>query len=406
MRLIRDFFRRGTSKSFFKYIGVGYTGAILNMILSLLLIKFLTPIFWGKVTLGKSIFQSFEYSHLGLRNGLDRWLPHCEGQNDRNIIFSIAYLFSFFISFFFVFFWMLYYPNEVLFYLCFSLSGLLYTLVTIYRIYYRCLEQKRDFINISFYVIIFPLLIQIIGLFIWGGEGFVISHLLSYALSLFICCCLWKIKICIVKDKIYPVLKKLLSSGFLLFLSAIINFLATTGDRFFIVEYWGLELLGVYGVIMFFFAAFSIFSLNYTELIMNKIILSPSLSFIMKHILGECLISFFLVLLSYPLLPIFVEYFMPQYIDYLSSIKLILLAVVPYAALPILNYSLHALDKRNILLIINIVCTSIYFVILLFILSSSRKLEQLIYLKIFFNVVIVVLTFICFVYNIRKTSRT
>jgi O-antigen/teichoic acid export membrane protein len=404
---MKGFLKKIIKGNLLKYIGIGYISAILNILLNLLLIRFLTPLSLGKVTLGKSIFQSFEYSHLGLRNGLDRWFPYCTKQEERNIIFSVAYIFSFISSSLFVLFWVLYYPDDILFYLCFSLSGLLYTIVMLYRIYYRAFEEKKDFINISFAITLFPLLIQIIGLLLFNVNGFIIFHLLSYLISLFICYYFFGIKIYIISKEIYPILKKLLSSGFLLFLSALINFIATTGDRFFIAEYWGLELLGVYGVIMFFFTAYSIFSLNYTELIMNKIMLSPSLKFIMKHISLVIFISILLILLTFPIIPFFMNIFMHQYLAYLSSIRLILIAIIPYAALPILNYTLHALDKRNVLLIINIICTALYFIVLLVILSTSKKIEYLVYLKIIFSIIVTLLTFGSFLYyiNIKRKDR-
>lgn len=400
---MRDFLKRITTNGLLKYIGIGYISAILNVLLNLLLIRYLSPVLLGKVTLGKSVFQSFEFSHMGIRYGLDRLLPHCTNEEDRDQIFSVAYFFSFLFSLFFIVFWALYYSKDILFYSCFYISGLIYTLVTVYRIYYRSLEQKRDFINMSFFVVICPLLIQLIGLLIGGVNGFIIAHLLSYLISFFICYRFWKIKIRIFKRDFYSVFRKLLSSGFLLFLSSIINFFATTGDRFLIAKYWGLEPLGIYSVVMFFFTAYTVLTLNYTELIMSKIILNPTFRFIIKHIIFVAIISLVLILFSYPILPYFVDAFMPHYNNYIFSMRLILIGVIPFAALPILNYCLHALDKRNVLLYINIFCTLCYFIALQFMLLNPVNIELLIGLKVVFNIAVVLLTFLGFIY-FKKTS--
>lgn len=395
---MKDFLKRIVDGGVLKYIGIGYISTVLSMLLNLLLIRYLSPMLLGKVTLGKSVFQSFEFSHIGIRYGLDRLLPHCTDEEERNLIFSAGYFFSFVFSLFFILFWILYYPHDILFYSCFYISGLIYTIVTVYRIYYRSLEQKKDFINLSFFIIICPLLIQLFGLVLAGINGFIISHLVSYIVSFGICYYFWRIRICLFKKDIYIIFKKLFSTGFLLFLSTMVNFFATTGDRFMIAEYWGLETLGVYSVIMFFFSAYTILSLSYTELIMSKIILNPNSTFIIKHVVFVVAISVVLILISFPFIPFFVNLFMPQYNDHVFCMELILYSVIPFAALPILNYSLHALDKRKVLLGINIVCTSLYFIVLNFILSNSNDIESLIYLKIAFNVLITILTFSFFMY--------
>lgn len=400
---MKDFLKRIANGGLLKYIGIGYISTVLSMLINLLLIRYLNPMLLGKVTLGKSVFQSFEFSHIGIRYGLDRLLPHCTDEEERNLIFSIGYFFSFVFSLFFVLFWIFYYPSDVLFYACFYVSGLIYTLVTVYRIYYRSLEQKKDFVNLSFFIIVCPLLIQLFGLVLAGINGFIIAHLVSYVFSFGICYYFWRIRISLFKKDVYIVLKKLLSSGFILFLSTMVNFFATTGDRFMIAEYWGLETLGIYSVVMFFFSAYTILSLNYTELIMSKIILNPTSAFVIKHILFVVMISLILILISLPFIPFFVNLFMPQYNNYIFCMELILCSVIPFAVLPILNYSLHALDRRNILLGINIICTSLYFIALKFILSNSNTIESLIYLKIVFNTFIAILTFSSFMYFKRES---
>ena len=151
-----------------RYLGLGYISAFLNVILNLLLIKLLDISSFGKVTLGKSMFQSFDFSHLGVRYGLDRYLPHCKELKESSEIFTIGFVFSTLFSLFFVLFWFFYDVSNVAFYSFFYISGVFYSIVTIYRIYYRAEDDKTSFVSISFYATIIPLIFQICwSLFVW-----------------------------------------------------------------------------------------------------------------------------------------------------------------------------------------------------------------------------------------------
>src|SRR5690606_5270152 len=126
---------------------------------------------------------SFEFSHFGIRNGLDRHLPGDRNPNVKNVMFTVSYYSSLFFSLFFVLFWAIYQQDDILFYSCFYLSGLFYTLITIYRIYYRSQNNKSSFINISIIVNIIPVLAQIIGFYFYSINGLIFAHILSYIFS-------------------------------------------------------------------------------------------------------------------------------------------------------------------------------------------------------------------------------
>jgi O-antigen/teichoic acid export membrane protein len=400
------FFRKIFNKNLLQYLGISYFSTILNLILNVLLIKYLTPTLLGKVTIGKSIFQSFEYSHCGIRFGLDRLIPHCESEEEKNPLFSVAFLFSFISSLIFVCFWVFYDISNYLFYSTFYISGILFSLSMIYRVYYRTYENKSRFVTLSFWVILIPLVMKILGLIIFGLYGFLIFHLLGYILSYFVCYKFYGVVLVLRKREIIPVFKRLFSTGYLLFLSAIINFLSSTGDRFFIAKYWGLEMTGGFSVIMFFFSALTLLFTNYTELIMNKITLTPSYIYIIKQILFIGSIAIVLFLVIYPVIPYFVINFIPEYQSHIRSMRMILLSTIPYATLPILNHYMHAIDKRNVLLSINAVCSFIYFIGLFFVLLHYREMEILILLKTIFIFTIVSVTFAFFLhYEIKRRKK-
>ncbi|MDR2221536.1 MAG: oligosaccharide flippase family protein [Flavobacteriaceae bacterium] len=383
---------------FIKYIGIGYVGVILNVILSIVLMNFFDSKSFGKITLGKSIFQSYEFSHFGTRFGLDRVLPHTESLRRKSFIFSASFYFCLLTSLILSLFWIVYDVENIYFYSFFFLGGFLSGLTTLYRVFYRSEEDKTVFISISIWLLIFPIATQIIAVYFFGMKGLLYSNFITYLIGFIVCFVKYKINLVISYSIFKKYLGKIFSIGFFLFLSSIISFLSLIGDRFIIAKYWGFSSLGDYGVVMFFFTAFTTLSVSYTELIMNKIILNPGFNYLSKQLLIIFGLSLLFVLVSFPILPYFIDYFVPKYSHLISLMKEILIGGIIYSVLPILNYYLHAKDKRRELLIVNVVSSLIYFVGLYIVLINFNSLQYLIYLKIFSFFILVGMTFGLFIF--------
>ncbi len=401
---MKDFLTRHFKSNILRYLVISYFSVVFNLILNILTIKYLNSRDLGSVTLGKSIFQSFSFSHFGIRFGLDRHLPNSNSQLRRTEIFGIAYFSSMFFSLVFVIFWFFYTFDDFWFYCTFYFSGFLNTLIMIYRVFYRAENVKSKFINISLIVNLLPIVFQIIGLFIWGILGLIIGGFFGHLICFLIVKNQYGLKIEFRKIRGLIILKRLFNSGIVLFVSAGVTFFSTIGDRFFIEGYWGLEVLGVFSVIMFVFSVFNIFAVNYTEMIMNKIVQTRSFRYVFIEGLKLTLIICIFVLISYFLLPSFVKLIIPQYVSYTAQMKDILIGAIPFSCLPIFNHYLHSIDKRKILLVINIFCTSIYFILLFIILKEKVSLDRLIFLKNLFYTLISLLTVTSALYFSRKIS--
>ncbi len=389
---------------YIKYIVITYLSTLLNVILNMLLMSMLSVFDFGRVSLGKSMYQSFEYSHLGVRYGLDRLLPHSD-ETDRNMFFTSAVIFTFCSSFLFTLFWFFYGYSNFDFYCYFCVSGVLYSVFTIYKVYYRAFEDKRKFVGCSFWIMIFPISVQLIGLYLGDIKGFLISMLIGHIISITVC--LKYYDVTLVRNKYFLIksCKKLFSVGYLLFISSMVSFFSVIGDRFFIADYWGVDAVGIYAVIMFFFSALTIFSTGYAELIMNQIMLQPKFRNIIKHLFILILINIILVLITYFILPYFINSFLLKYSDYIELIILISMGVIPYGILPILNSYHHAIDKRKVLLAIQLICNTLYFIGLLVILNCKYKLENLIYLKLGFICLLVFMMLGSFMYFSKISSN-
>lgn len=400
---MKDFFQK--YKSFINYIGLGYIGVVLNIVLSILMMRMFDSALFGKISLGKSIFQSYEFSHLGTRFGLDRVLPHTKSLKKKSYLFASSFYFTLFCSLIFSLAWVLFDIKNVYFYSFFFIAGLFSSLSTLYRVFYRTYTDKSVFISISFWILIFPILSQILAIYFWGLTGLLYSNFLTYLIVFIFCSIKYRIslKISIKSFKYY--LKKIFSIGFFLFLSSIISFLALVGDRFIIAKYWGFSLVGDYSVIMFFFVAFTTLSTSYTELIMNKIILNRDPSYIIKQVKVVFILSIIFTIVAIPILPFFIEFLIPKYMHLVFLMQLILLGGIIYSVMPILNYYLHAIDKRKELLAINVVSTLIYFIGLFIVLNNFHDLKYLIYLKIFSFFLILAMTSYYFFKSKKSVSQ-
>lgn len=404
---MRSTFNKLINTEFFKYLFISYISVILNVVLNIITIKYLSVMELGRVTLGKTIFQSFDFSHIGIRYGLDRLLPSIKNQKLKSEVLRVAYYCIFFSSAILMLIWIFYNKSDHLFYLSFSMAGLFYALLMTYRVFYRADENKSNFIIISILVNLLPITFQIFGLIIWDKWGLVFSGLFGYLLSFIIVKCKYEIKFKLKLIRSLLILRDLQKKGFVLFISAVFTFFSTVGDRIIIEEFWGLKILGIYSVILFVFSVFSIFSVSYTEMIMNKIVQNKSFKFVLSHSIKIMVLTFLLIVVSINLLPFFVNLLIPKYNIYNIQMRNVLIGAIPYSCLPILNHYLHALDKRNVLLLINIICTVAYFSGLIVVLRRTISLDNLIFLKNSFYFIIVFVTmFFAFLYSKNKENST
>jgi O-antigen/teichoic acid export membrane protein len=356
------------------------------------MIRVLDNQMYGKISLGKSIFHFFDISHVGIRYGLDRLLPEMKQEKIALEIFSVGFILNLISSFLLLLFWFFYQIDDVIFYCSFYVAGYLYAIVTLYRVFFRSFENKRIFIKITFISTFLTSISQLLGFLIWKINGYLICLTLSYLIAFFIIHYLYKIRITISYKKFIVITKKLFDKGWLLFISSLISYLGIFGDRFFIEEYGNLGQVADFSIVMFFFSIFNIFSVSYTEMIMNKIICDKSFRFVIKECGKLIILSVLILVLIYFILPFFINLIMPNYLRLIPYIKIILISAIPYTILPVLNYYLQAIDKRKQMLIINIISTFTYLILLLTVLMCNLDFLFIIYSKLTFIMLIVGLT--------------
>jgi O-antigen/teichoic acid export membrane protein len=357
--------------------------------------KMLDSHIYGKVSLGKSILHFFDISHLGTRYGLDRLLPETRLRSEKvaSEIFSAGFILNAFFSALLVIFWFFYEIKDVIFYCSFYISGFLYALITSYRIFFRAGNNKKTFIELTFISTFLISTAQLVAFLIFGINGYLISSIVSYFIVYIIVSKRYKIVVKVSLKRFIVITKTLFDKGWLLFISALISYLAIFGDRFFIAKYAGLTHVADFSVVMFFFSIFSIFATTYTDMIMNKIVCFKSIKFVLKESVQLFFLSACIAFLLYFFLPLFIDLVMPKYLRIIPYVNIILLFAIPYAILPVVNYYLQALDKRKQLLTTNIISTVVYFFLLLFVLIKKMDFKYIIYARSVYLLLIVMFNF-------------
>ncbi|WP_423736761.1 lipopolysaccharide biosynthesis protein [Chitinophaga caseinilytica] len=371
------------------YILSGYVTVAANILLSIILMKKLDVSAFGMTSIGRTIFQSFEFSHLGVRYGLDRLLPGTTDQQSRLRLFWAGFTSTFVFSMLFVIFWGALYIRSINFYIFFIVSGLIYAVVQIYRVYYRSLQDKKQFLLVSVSSMLVPALVQIVSFLAGGLWVMIIAMLTTYLVVFGYTSRRYKIAFPEKKQGTAGTeVKSLLSFGFILFITALLSFIVSSGDRIFMEKYWGVDAVGEYSIIMFVFSTLSIFPGNYTELIMSEIIKRKSLSYVAKHCLILAGLTLLFCLLTIVVVPFAFSWFLPQYLYLVPHMDIVVWAAVPFSVTSVLNYYLHAIDKRKFILISNFCGTVIYLIVYFIILKRHLSIDYVLACKILYFVLI------------------
>jgi len=155
------------------YISVVYGIQILNILLNLLLIRFLSLEQLGTITLAKVYFQFMDYTHLGMRMAIDRLAP-IQNITENRLAVSIAFFITLSVSLIYITLIYLFVSNDIII-LLFMFSGLFFALGNIFKSYYRAKQQFSNILMLTIILSLLPLIGQIFFLLLYGYKGFIYS---------------------------------------------------------------------------------------------------------------------------------------------------------------------------------------------------------------------------------------
>lgn len=348
-----------------------------------LTIKLLTLSELGLLNLAKSLASSFQYTHIGFRYALDRTLPEGKFEDNLKSIYVTLLLNSAISFVLFVFYCICYERN--IYFISYILGGWLYATFSLIRIYYRGIGLIEYFVKITFISNLLVIAIPIIGVYLGSINGLFLSYLLITILlllkyfpkKLFMCKINW--------DKKHVL--KLFTTGFPIFISYVALFISDNLDKFVINHFLGIKAVGEFGIITLAYSLIMMLPSMVVELVFPDYIkLKESKNKIKRLLINHIFIGFTLIisslLITYLILPIFVNTFFSTYYYLIPEIKIIIFALLPYILISPIYCLLFANDNSLSISILNVFCLIIYLMLIYYFLANNYNLSYVIYSKI------------------------
>ena len=194
------------------------------------------------------------------------------------------------------------------------------------------------------------------------------------------------------------------SASKLLFINSLIIYAFLTVDRFFVDSSLGRDGLGSYTVILFVFSSLFTVPSILSELVFPKVVCQTINSrkiFFWKEMFFILGATFFaLVLANFAMFFLLDRY--TKYGDMLPLMQMASIGVLPYAFTSIFYHVLNALDKRSLILKINLLALTVYLLSLIAFFHKA-SLEMFVVLKILSSIFLLGLYLLIFL-GLKKAT--
>ncbi|WP_308991781.1 hypothetical protein QLS71_006815 [Mariniflexile litorale] len=377
---------------------------VLNLVLTFIAIKFLSLSELGRYNIAKSISGTFQFANLGFRNALDRRLPESKNEDLNLLRLSICAYINTVVSVFILAFFLIRYGLDW-FYLLYAIGGVFLASFTLLRVYLRGTNQISSFISASFYGGVLPILLPIIGLYFFGLAGLGMAFFI--ATSIIFTYYFQKIKLRTIKETLnfkgYAFL--FFKTGIIIYLTNFFEFIANNFDRFIIESYSGLETVGEYGIIILVYSLSlvipgGILEMLFPDYIRDKKNKVQLIKHAKRHLLVNISFIGLFILISYFLLPYIIPFLFEKYTYLVFPMQIILFALIPYAIIGPIYSVLFAFDRHKQMFYANLISTVFYFAFLFLVLSNDFSILNLVYIKIGYTFLYLILMFGCLFHSI------
>lgn len=355
---------------------------LLNVILIFLLTKYFSVSEFGLFAFLKSLSSILDYSHLGTRYGLDTELINNKKNADLWIdsVSSLVVLVGGgIVLFLLVFYNQLY---EVLF----LLGGYLLSIITARKLVFRALGNENMFVKLSSIQNIFPLIVQVLCVFLASFKVFAWSYFLSI-LVIFVYMnqylAFFKLKLIDLKTILH-----LIYYGRVLFILTLVAFMFNGFDRIILSNYLEDKTLGYYSFVFILSAMISIIPMSISEIVMSKLLdrsNTDRLSVLFKTSKINISFSFLTILLLFFSLSFILCNFFPQYIHLKNEIIISLVIVLPLGLLQPLQLYLISLNDHKYLIYSSLIFGILFLASLVFFsMHGFCSLKFLILMKVIY----------------------
>jgi O-antigen/teichoic acid export membrane protein len=387
------------------YSGLAYINQVASVLLNLLFIRTLSLTTLGEIAIAKVWMQVMDYSHLGLRFSLDRYVPVWDRHRSAHLLW-ICIGVSSVVSTLIIGLAMLFTDNRVLI-LVFCLWGYGVAIATILKNYYRASANSAGMLATYFACPTIPAIVQTVVFYLSGFTGFLIATAVtSLASTVYLLTKAYPL-IGEIRHQLSETLPSVRSATITLFITAVVIFLTFSVDRIILNAYASKEVVGEYSIIMFAFSLLLIIPSTVAEFIFPKIVrttVEDGRTFHPRAILTILIPTATATIMAYVTAP----YLVPRLTSYghlVGEIQLVTLGVLPYAATTILFHVMSALDMRMQLVLSACAVLGAYGLALLWGgAHSADKLEFFTLARVLYGYVLLFAYWVCLA--MRRRSNT
>jgi O-antigen/teichoic acid export membrane protein len=328
------------------YSVLAYVNQIASVLINFLFIRTLSLTTLGDIAIAKVWMQVMDYSHLGLRFSLDRYVPVWDRHQGVHLLW-ICLGVSSIVSAVIVGLALLFTDNQVLI-LVFCIWGYGVAIATILKNFYRASGDATRMLATYIACPTIPAVTQTAAFYLWGFIGFlIVTATTTLATAAYV---LIKARplTAEIRHPLRETLHAVRGATITLFINAVVIFLTFSVDRIILNAYSSKEVLGEYSIVLFAFSLLFIIPSTVAEFVFPTIVrttVQDGRIFHPKAMLTILVPTAIAALVAYVSAP----YLVPALTAYghlVNDIQLILLGVLPYAATPILFHVMSALDLR------------------------------------------------------------
>lgn len=329
-----------------------YSIIVLNVLFQFILFRQFTVNDAGIISYGKTLFQYFDYSNLGIRNTLDK--KKYKSLSSLELVFSYARTINLFLSIFLAVL-LIVFSFEEISVIFFIVTGIFYADLFYVKLFYRNLGDKKIYVKKSFIFEIVPVIFLLLSIIFFKkleyiGAIFMLSYIVLYYIFNKD---LRKIPIIRFHEKSKLLIKKIIylnfGEGFFIFLSSLLFFYLIAGDRIIIKEIYSFETVAQISFLMFFFNAFAPLTSAIIEINMKQILHEFSSKKILQILSLLILLAGVYLVIIFFIQNIIVDLFFPKYVSVKSYILMYSFLIFPYTIIQIFLIYLYKHHKQRLL---------------------------------------------------------
>jgi len=359
-----------------RFTASGYISSIANFLSAVAVRRILSPFFMGIYAELSVIFEYAKYNHFGILDSLDRQIPYYNGRGEserteevKNIGISFSLLTSTAVALFLILFSYLF-RNRLSpsLFIGLKVIAIMVVVQSMSTFYVTLVRTHHLFVPLSKYLVLialFDIFFKIILGLKFGVIGILWATVFTLITGMVYLFRTAKLRFRLTLRMPKKIVAALLKIGFPLLLAGFTFMALRSVDRIMIIALLTKEDLGYYSIaIMMFSFVFQLPNLMYTVLFPRfyeafgsaKSDLSRIRGYVEKPTLAFAYLFPVLIGIAVIILPVFVRYVLPKYVQGITPAVILLFGTVCISFTNMSGYLLVALKKQGMLVLIGALC--------------------------------------------------